>query len=138
MSLVDLQACGVPCPSHYANKTFTCSCFIRPYNDISDECSYEEMHYNIFLALALPTSRSSGGVSNSASLLGKLEPASFLETCQVTVCTMMFSWLPWLTRSESSHSFGSLGSAHAVLLFNLPGLKPALDPRARMRWWCDE
>jgi hypothetical protein len=58
---------------------------------MSDDFSYGDTHYNKFLALALPASRSSGGVSNSASLLGTLDPGSFLETCQVIVCMMMFS-----------------------------------------------
>jgi hypothetical protein len=81
-------ACGVPCQSYCAGTKFTFSCLIRSYNHIY---SHGKIHYRMCLALAVPHSRSSGGVSNPASLLGTLDPASFLETCQVIVCMMMFS-----------------------------------------------
>jgi hypothetical protein len=70
--------------------TFTSSCLIWLLDRISNALF---VRYNKFLALALPTSLSSGGVSNSASLPGTLDPtaSSFLETCQVIVCMMMFS-----------------------------------------------
>jgi len=72
------------------SATITSSCLIWLLDRISKALF---IRYNKFIAFALPTSLSSGGVSTSASLLSTLDPtaSSVLETCQVIVCMIIFS-----------------------------------------------
>jgi hypothetical protein len=70
--------------------------------------------------------------------LGELDEAASLETCHVTVCMMMFSWLLWLLPSESSQSFASSCCTHALLVAALSGRKPEVILRTRGRRSRDE